>query len=276
MAKNNCTSEVRIVFEKLALFREESHRQIFDIINSHNNSVNKGTNDLVSEVTDLQDELSVIKKEQHGLLEIIDNLNGEIRQLNEKLAMAHSFKEPEDNFEHHTQGNKDSPIEVEQDLESLGTLIETDTEEVIQVIDDTFHTHLKARNTYLSIDHNNFSESPILHRELTKVGLKQIKQMQAHNDLIQVEAGRSVVKEKCTREKTQRDFVCPVCSFSFSTNENLGIHCKNRHSNLDMHVIVFEELKKKLQHTETNCSDLKIEKKSSHSRVEKFKCNQCP
>ena len=43
---------------------EQAHSQFRTIIDKNNNSVTKGVDDLVKEVTNLQDELSVIKKEK--------------------------------------------------------------------------------------------------------------------------------------------------------------------------------------------------------------------
>ena len=275
MAKNDCQGEARHVFEKLALFREESNQQFYDIINSHSNSINKGINDLVAEVFDLQGELSVIKGAQNGLLEIIDNLNGEIRQLNAKLTMAKSLQE---NIDHQTQGAEDIPIEDEQDLDRPGIHVEGDFEEINLVIDDSFHTSLEEQNTFLSSDHNNFRKSPILYRQLRKVNGKQIKPMRAHLNITEDEADRSVDKEIGRREMNEGNFVCPECSLSFSANESLRIHGENIHSNLVIQKRVSEESKKKSHYSETkgSVSDSRIAQNSSGSGGEKLKCHQCP
>ena len=217
---------------------------------------------------------SVIKGEQNGLLEIIDNLNGEIRRLNARLTIAHSLQE---NLDHETQGDKDIQIEeVEQDLDKPGIHIEADTEEANLVIDDTFHTNLEAQNTFLSSDQNHFSESPILHHQLTKVIDKQIQPMRAHFNITQDEADRSV-EEIGRREMNEGNFVSPECSFSFSANESLRIHWENINSNLVIHKRVSENLNKKNHYSGTkgSVSDSKINQKSSESRVEKLKCDQC-
>jgi len=77
-------NEVHDLFEKLISWRDESHKEFSSIINSHNSTVKKGINDLVKEVSNLQDELSVIRKERNVLLETVENLNGEIRHLSTK------------------------------------------------------------------------------------------------------------------------------------------------------------------------------------------------
>ena len=57
MIPTDCQSEVRAVFEKLTSWREESNRQISDIIISHSSSVSQGVNNLVTQVSNMEDEL---------------------------------------------------------------------------------------------------------------------------------------------------------------------------------------------------------------------------
>ena len=92
--KKDCRDEARVVFEKLNSWREESNRQFSDIINSHCSSIDRGITDLVSEVSCLQDKLSVTRKERNVLLGTVANLNGEIRQLNAKLIMGLFMAQP--------------------------------------------------------------------------------------------------------------------------------------------------------------------------------------
>lgn len=56
-------------FEQLVSRRDESHKQISDIINSHHSAIKEGINNLVKKVSDLQDELSVIRN--YSRIEII-------------------------------------------------------------------------------------------------------------------------------------------------------------------------------------------------------------
>ena len=78
-------NEVHDLFEKLVSWRDESHKHISGIIDSHNNTLKKGIDNLVKEVSNLQDDLSVIRKEKNVLLETVENLNGEIRHLSAKI-----------------------------------------------------------------------------------------------------------------------------------------------------------------------------------------------
>ena len=91
-------SEIKEVFDKLSSWREQSHNEFSEIMNAHSSSISKGINDLVEEVCDLRVELSVLKKEKSVLIETVDNLNGEIRQLSAKLISVDNSIEAEGNL----------------------------------------------------------------------------------------------------------------------------------------------------------------------------------
>ena len=140
--KKDCRGEARVVFEKLNSWREESNRQFSDIINSHSSSIDRGITDLVSEVSCLQDKLSVTRKERNVLLGTVANLNGEIRQLNAKLIMglfmAQPLSEPDENIDQNIQEDYmvEVPVKFEQGIERPTILLESDSEEMCTDYED--------------------------------------------------------------------------------------------------------------------------------------------
>ena len=86
--QTNCQNQVRVLIQKLSSWRDESHRQMSNIVSSQSRSIDKGFNDLVEEFSDLQAQVSVLRKERTVLLETVDNLNNEIRQMGAKLNLA--------------------------------------------------------------------------------------------------------------------------------------------------------------------------------------------
>ena len=75
--------EVGNFFKKLILWREESQKQFFTIVNSHGNSINEAMNNLLKEVSDLHAELSDTRKERNDLITLIESMkitNGKIPQ----------------------------------------------------------------------------------------------------------------------------------------------------------------------------------------------------
>ena len=80
--------QVGEMVEKLASWREDSHKQMSTIISSHCKTFDISFNDLVEEFGELQSQVSDLKKERTVLLDTIDNLNGEIRQLGARLMLS--------------------------------------------------------------------------------------------------------------------------------------------------------------------------------------------
>ena len=71
--KNERETEVKHLFEKMLSWRDESYRQISDIVHSNNKSVDKAYNDLLEVVFKLQNQVSDLRKEKSSLIDTIDN-----------------------------------------------------------------------------------------------------------------------------------------------------------------------------------------------------------
>ena len=87
-AKSDYLGEAKDLFEKLTSWKEESYEHISTIINSHSNSISTRIGSLVEEVCGLKDEVLDLKKERTVLLETIDLLKSEIRQLSDNLQTS--------------------------------------------------------------------------------------------------------------------------------------------------------------------------------------------
>ena len=94
--QKDCQSEVWDLFKNLSSWKEESHNQFSNIVSFYDKSIKKGISDLVQEVCDLKTQLSATTKvyrdnyatitnERNVLMQKVNNLNDEIRQLNDKL-----------------------------------------------------------------------------------------------------------------------------------------------------------------------------------------------
>ena len=91
-SRKECQSEAREVIQKLEKLRENYDRQLSVIINSYRDDIDHGIGEIAEEISCLTAELSDMKKERKVLLETVDNLNGEIRQLNAKLQPLPDLK----------------------------------------------------------------------------------------------------------------------------------------------------------------------------------------
>ena len=112
--KTDCLQVAQDLLANLNSWKEESHRQISRIINSQSTSINTGINTLVEEVRGLQNELSLIRKEKAVLLETVDNLNGEISQLNTRLQPLPKPKEETDQEIVEAANHDEEMLEVTQ------------------------------------------------------------------------------------------------------------------------------------------------------------------
>ena len=111
-------TKVWALFDKLNTWREESHRDFTNIIDSHKSGIKEGISALVEEVANLQQELSVAKKERNSLIEDVgdlqerlsditkerndlldnvDHLNGRNKQQINRLPEGYNFLFLEDN-----------------------------------------------------------------------------------------------------------------------------------------------------------------------------------
>ena len=271
-AQKACQIEVNEVFDKLRSLREESLRQFSDIIDSHSSSISKRIGGLIEEVCDLRAELSVFRKEKHVLLETVDNLNGEIRQLNAKLIASNNLPKPRERLDQSIKeedssevdisveigGDQDSPCNDGDDADTL-------SEEQAQA-DDILDEGMKLNDSHSSV-------------------YKSSKR----ND-------KSDNNEKGNFMNT--DLVCPVCNFEFSTNENLSIHLNNIHSESKQKKVTLQDLSKvknlknhvtgvhkkardflcsECDYASSYKSDLKKHKESVHGGSDKkYKCDHCP
>ena len=107
--------QVGEMVEKLASWREDSHKQMSTIISSHCKTFDISFNDLVEEFSELQGQVSDLKKEKTVLLDTINNLNGEIRQLGARLMLSEiESQEPE-----HSESNL---IDIKDELPEVNDL----------------------------------------------------------------------------------------------------------------------------------------------------------
>ena len=199
--KINCLGEADDLFEKLTSWREESHQQISNIINSHNSSIRNGIHNMAEEICGLQAKLSVMEKERTVLLETVDHLNGEIRQLNAKFQ---SQPKPE-------ELNQIIP----EDINWYEEISKTTQEEQESTSFTDKHDRTEART-------DTSKANPPMNEIATKIQI-------ARKDADQLRSNKTNLRRPKTTSNLDTH-VCPECKFEFSTNENMRIHLKNIHS----------------------------------------------
>ena len=254
-SQNIIQSEVKDLFNEFTSLREETHRQFSTIINTHSNSINKGINALVEEVSHLQAQVSVITHERNVLIETVANLNREIRQLSTRSPEGHSLPEAE---ETHNQAvtdvgdYKDITLDTEESYDERATI----NGEIIVEEDCVGHC-----DTADQINQTPNDQNQLIH-----------------------------IDECNENTNTSEESVCSECNFAFSTRENLRIHFQNVHTDLSVNggdtahrgelskesntAITPEE---ETDETELSSNDDKIHNRSDlEIRERKYKCTQCP
>ena len=199
VGQNKCQTEVREVFEKLIDWRNECHRQFSDIVDSHRGSISKRVDELVEEVCELKSQLTVVEKEKTILIETVDNLNREMRE------MKSSYK--------HLQGHEENSNQSIGEKDGSHDDISVKMEPVLDSgeLDPLTKERAQANNLVL----NQKDSSSILSTTV-------------HNN------DKSDYHKKADGNYFNSDeLVCMGCNFEFSTHENLLIHIKNVHSEFD-------------------------------------------
>ena len=234
-SKSKCQSEVRHLFKELESWRDESQRQFSNIINCHSESINKAINDLVEEVGDLQAKLSTTTHERNDLMETVKNLSGGIRQLRATL--------PVDNHRLEAQDIDSSEMGLsymeEQAIEKPRASAETEDQVEFEEIE------VQQQDKY-TLDYGNSSSNELSDGDandtenLDPDEVVTVNDGEDHEKRESMKFCSSLQKSQqnvfnCSQAKTwthhKNDFhsdkqICPKCSFSFSTGENLIIHLK--------------------------------------------------
>ena len=260
--KKDSQAEVKNMFKTLNTWRDESQEQFSKIVYTYNTSIIKGFNDLSEEVYDLQAQLYITTQERIDLTETVNNLKGEIRELNEKLISVQHFPRDEEYDSQHTQlvGSPEiwSPNTKEQYVESPKISSGSDDEctNLEQLLGYIPTETLEQQKRYPS---NNLSSlNDLTPKEMADKYLNdteneiEVEDKVDESDEEQEETeGRSkekgnmmfssLTKLKISKNMPPEDLICPECNFEFSARENVLVHLKNVHSKFDQREVNLDE-----------------------------------
>ena len=234
--QEDCQIEIRVVFEKLNLLKETSQRQLSDIIDLHSGSLIKGINDLFQKVSDLQNELLGVKVERNALLQTVDKLSSEIRQLNTPMPITSVSSLPihkEQTTHAQTQDTQDKISDAPNLAEeSVGAGLDIDMGTVDN--EDKSDTDMPNSNNGLPCN----DDPLIATKHIVNEGISNI----------------SVEDKKVHAE-------CSPCELSFSSNQELQSHLENVHDifyegqiSVEKKIKSGEDLQKKIEVLEEgNC-----------------------
>ena len=267
--------EVEGFFDKLSIWREESHKEFANILKFHSSSINKGFSHLVEEISDLKVELSVITKERNDLLETVHNLSNNVRQRSAELPISQPMRDPEEiqakNFQEVITSSPEVEDNKEQSIEKS-----TISNETVDEDDITF---------------NECPYSNIVETESYEVDKEIHKQKETEGKDKRKEIPLDSTQNKCLKYESKSsnspvhddDYFCPECNFPFSRSENLEVHLKNVHPKLKL--ISNKEYIHKEESTKFKCemcpysskrkTHLKRHITAVHENIRNHVCGEC-
>ena len=288
--QEECQSQVRDLIQKLSSWRDDSHRQMSNIISSHSRGIDKGFNGLVEEFSDLHAQVSVLRKERNVLLETIDNLNNEIRQMGAQLPIAEPEVQEEVSFE------MDIPDIKEESVES--PMINSDTDVETNGVDygDVLDHNEPIPNTRYPFDYERHWDISTVN-DLENADLSNSDNEETVAYVAQDQAVGSVREKGVSKENKPNfnrkvhgeEFTCKVCKFVFSTSENLRIHLKNAHPKLGKSKVSQDDDEESMEQSNLSLKEAEEwndDNMSMHQKFQdesyiprgdkKLKCEQCP
>ena len=275
-------SKVCYFFEQLVSTRDESHKQISDIIKYHDSAIKEGINNLVKKVSDLQDELSIIRKERNVLLETVENLNGEIRHLNDKIAIT----APEDIINQEITedetivGKKanttvhdidNSNISNEADEEEMECSVKEtnsnpDVDEISKSIEDSLVDFACSKCNFAFSSNENM----IIHLKNVHPKLDIDKAIQGGDE--KVKQLRELSNDGTLGSKMldkMRKYACKKCEYASSHKNHYMMHIKAVHEKIRHNACGECSFATSLK------SDLKKHIRAVHDKIRDYVCEYC-
>ena len=246
-------TEVRSFIQKLNSWREDSQREFTNIVDSYSDSINKS-------IDDFAEQLSVITGERNELLEKVDNLNVEVREMRAKKTNAQPVTESESDL------NKDTLEEVNSSKfdvrEAKGRLPD------VQPVPESESQHNKDSLKKV----NNPKFQPVDTDELVDGKLLIISE--------DPEQEESVKDEQNVQEESINELIKAECNLAISTGEDLKIDLNNFPIKSEMSEecsALNGEIKDQLELKECVVQkDGLIHRSKSVQKDKKLKCDQCP
>ena len=300
-----CHTKMRFFLEQLKTWREDSDMQLTRVIDSHTSSINKGMDDLVEVVDNLQAKLSAITKEKDKLILDINML----REENKKLKDVIQIVQPRPNLhenQKHTSGAECNFENARMSVSSISEFVDADDIKFgvegaeIDTIDE-MQLECKDDKSDGILDKSNRSDigevmiSPDVMRRSKSSRAEKLKCEECPYETAQRSNLKRHVK---SQHENVRNHTCKMCGYATSVMENLLQHKELVHKvqffkcalcpyatsfkqNLVNHIKgVHEGIKdhvcQECGYACYNKSQLREHMKGVHKMGKMIKCDQCP
>ena len=272
--QRDCQSQVTDLINKLYSWRDESHRQMSDIISYHSRSIDEGFNNLFEEFSHLQAQVSTLRKERGFLLESVDNLNHQIGQMNDKVMLA----EPEQDSVDLGASDVETPNIREEFVQPPSIRNESKDKvkarEIGYILEQCAKQQSKRNPTD---DQNHFNDSTGNELDNADVndGVKEENEDSslAVGNAVELQDNKISTQQKLQNKRNSHGedpkVKCEQCPFETSWKQALNRHIRNVHDRIRSHVCG------ECGYSFAEKSTLRHHVEGVHKKIRKHVCEEC-
>ena len=255
------------LLEKLGSWREDSSRQFASIINSNCNFINRGINELVEEMCGLKAQLAGMKNERNGLLQTIDKLTDENRQLKSKLQpLTEPGKDVDGTDVEIPDVNQHDVNSESKDNEMM--------EDEVEESDSDQELHEHSEDASNDGDTMNESTNEMANEDVDDPEYDPADMDETTDELEKQEQETDETKgakEKEVAAEFKKKYQCDVCGYTSSKN-NIKQHKNTVHNKEESKKFMCESC----PFTSKTSAGLNIHKEWRHTDYHKYECDLCP
>ena len=256
MSKNQKYSHEKVIdlHKKLVLWRDESHKQFLNIVDTHINIINDAMNTFVEEVNDLQAQLSASRKERNDLIETVRTLSGKIKKQHhnedpqdlDSKDVEHKENEGSD-IERHLNGYED--FNEEEEIKDKGNISDealsqqalngSDTESYLtfNAFEDMDAIDMDDQGVYEKDNSQTDHEEKENLSRSVKIESKKLVGPDVINPLVEsakVPLPLSTLKQmgKSVQTNREKTFKCEQCPYASLQKYRLIQHIAARHTKI--------------------------------------------
>ena len=251
-------SEVGRFCEKLRIWREESQKELSNIIQYHSSRINWGINELVVEVNDLKVELAVITKERNHLLETVHNQGNDIKQEplpeHEEIQPKDTQKafRPSPEVEHNVK-HKVEICTISSEIGDPDDMTSNESEDLSNV-NDTKRNDIDNEENHRQVETVGRNEKEEIPPKSTPNKSLQNESKHSKNNVHDYDHDypecenldihqknlhpklEQINNRECSQQKGNKKFKCEQCPYTSARSYNIKVHIKSLHKNIRNHL----------------------------------------
>ena len=254
-ANENVTKEL---FKKLRSWKEDSDSTLFNILSSYCNNIDSGVGDMAEKISGLQTELSEVKQEKTILLETVNYLHGEIRDLKGRLQES-TGQYNNSNIEEVGKYDDEQKSTIGYDTQSTENYPGHHNQEGI-----TKHEQLPEDILSQERDNDLRNESGF-----TDVGVDYIEADPFESGMTKDEADSLDQNQAKEIKRVNGKYSCPLCKYDSQYHQGLTYHMATIHNKGEMFAC------EKCPYKSASVANVRNHREAIHEKKKRFKCGEC-